>query len=136
MQVPEETEQWFEKLADLLTEATLLSIQGEHKNAIKSFDILFECIDEMSSGEEIIFADEYGMWMLPIMEENYIEAYINSAATLLSAEDYATHLLPLLRRDSYESLHNRVYEKAKHAANKSQQAELAKLINHHNIKIK
>ena len=106
--VPEETLQWFETLADLLTEA----------------------------GEEIIFADEYGKWMPPLSEERYINADITSSVAHLEPEDCAARLLPLLRRDSDASICNDVYAKVKGLINKHEHAALTTLIHHHKIKIK
>lgn len=127
MEVPEETDMWFEKLAELLLESTKLSQQGHHTEAVQCFNILFECVESMESGEDIIFADEYGMWMLPIHEEPYIEAYIQSAAAILNPSDYLEAVLPLIKRDGYTSFCNKVYEKAKLTANKKQQSLLMEI---------
>lgn len=124
MDVPEETDIWFEKLGELLIESSQLSIQGDHTNAVKCFGTLFELIGKMESGEEIVFADELGMWMLPIKEEPCIRAYIKSAATILEPEEYIEAVLPVIRYDSHSAFKNKAYEKAKRAANKHQKALL------------
>ncbi len=122
MNIPEETDMWFENLGDFLTESSQLSTQDDHLNAVKCFGILFELIDKMD--DEMVFADELGIWMLPIQLEPCIRAYFKSAATILNEEEYAKAVLPVLRQDSYSSFCNKAYEKAKRAANKQQKAAL------------
>jgi len=133
MNVPEETDIWFETLGDFLTESSRLSEQGDHTNAVKCFGILFELIDKMD--DEIVFADELGIWMLPIKEEPCIRAYFKSAAAILNAEEYAQVVLPILRQDSYSSFCNKAYAKAKLAANKQQKIALEEGIAQNKIRI-
>lgn len=64
MDISEETEEWFEKPADSLKAFTRVSIQGNHCIAVECFGILYKLIDKMCDGDEIIFADEYGIWMI------------------------------------------------------------------------
>jgi hypothetical protein len=133
MDIPEETEMWFEKLAELLLECTRLSAQGDHTIAVECFNKLFELMDQMESGnDEIIFADEYGMWMLPIYKKQYIKAYLESSAKILNPEEYVETILPLLSRDSRESCHNKIYENAIRTANTKQKT----LLDEHIIKNK
>lgn len=129
MDVPEKTAMWFEKLAELLMESTQLTKQGNHVNAMQCFEILFECLTEMESGNhEVVFADKYGIWMLPIDEGPCISAYIQSAATLLNPEKYAKTVLPLIERDINYSSCNEVYNIASKAANKAQKTMLDKMM--------
>jgi len=88
MNVPEETDMWFEKLAELLTESLQLSQQGDHISAVKCFGALYELIDTVMASGELVFADELGMWMLPIRQEPCIKAYLESAAAILEPEEY------------------------------------------------
>lgn len=120
MDVPEETDLWFEKLAELLTESKRLSTQGDHVNAVKCFGVLFKLINKMESEDEIVFADELGRWMLPIEEEPCINEYFKSAAAILEPEEYVNAVLLVIRYNRHSSLTNKVYEKAKRAANKKQ----------------
>jgi hypothetical protein len=88
MDVPEETDRWFEKLGDLLKESTLLSKQGDHKCAVACFSILYALMDDPYLTEKIIFGDEVGMWMLGIKEEPCIKAYLTSAAAIYEPEEF------------------------------------------------
>lgn len=97
MDVPEETDMWFEKLGELLIESSHLSKQGNHVYAVQCFGILFELINKLGS-EDIAFADELGMWMLPIREEPCIRAYLESAASTLDPDDYVKAILRVLPR--------------------------------------
>ena len=133
MDVPEETDMWFENLAEFLTESSRLSMQGDHVNAVKCFEILFELIDKMC--DEIVFADELGIWMLPIKEEPCITAYFKSAAAILNPEEYAKAVLPVIRQDSYSSFCNKAYAKAKSSANKQQKIVLEESIAHNKVRI-
>jgi hypothetical protein len=134
MNVPEETDMWFEKLSDLLTDSTNLSNQGYHINAVKCFEILFMLMENVDRGEEIVFADELGMWMLPINEEPCINAYFKSAAAIYEPDKYVKAVLPLIRTDGYSSFKNKAYEKAKRAASKSQKLLLDSEIIRHEIR--
>lgn len=126
--IPEETEEWFEKLGDLLSDAARLSKQGEHAVAVKCFRILYILAELMESGEEIVFAHEYGMWMLSVDEEPLIATYLASLAAISTPEEYAASVLPLVRRDSYESFMHKTYNAALRAADKEQKARLKAVV--------
>jgi hypothetical protein len=133
MDVPEETALWFEKLAEFLTEGLYLSMQGNHVHAVQCFGILFELINKLGS-EEIVFADETGMWMLPIRKEPCIKAYLESAAIILEPEEYVHAVLPVLHYDSHSSFLNKAYETVNRTANKNQKALLEIKINQANTR--
>ena len=134
--IPEETEEWFEKLGDSLQASTQVAKQKEHKSAVESFEILYELIEKMECGEEIIFADECGSWMIPGDEQEFLNAYISSLAEVKTPEEYAKVVIPLLRRDSYTSFCNKVYSLAVKHSNKEQENALKAAIKEQNIKIK
>lgn len=134
--IPEETEEWFEKLGDLLQASTQLTKQKEHASAVESFQILYKLVDKMECGEEIIFAEEYGSWMIPGDEQNFLNAYISSLAAVKTPEEYTRIVIPLLKRDSYTSFCNKVYSLAMKHSNKEQENALKVAIKEQNIKIK
>ncbi|HEC98404.1 MAG TPA: hypothetical protein ENI58_09700 [Nitrospirae bacterium] len=134
--IPEETEEWFEKLNDNLISSTQLSKQKDHLYAIDCFSMLYDLIEKMEAGDEIIFADEYGTWMISGDEKVYIKAYITSLASTKKPDDYAMMTIPLIRKDSYESFSKKVYSIAMKAADKEQQKYLKAEIKKHNIRIK
>jgi hypothetical protein len=134
--IPEETEEWFEKLGELLQASTQLTKQEEHSSAVKSFKILYELIDKMEDGEEIIFADEYGSWMIPGNEKEFLDSYISSLSKVKTPEEYTQILIPLLKRDSYSSFCNQVYSIALKHSNEEQGKYLKDEIKKQNIKIK
>ena len=78
----------------------------------------------MGRGEEIVFADEYGTWMIPVDERKIIAAYLASLAAISTPDQYAAAALPLVRRDSMESFSKKTYSAALRAANKAQKARL------------
>ena len=136
MSVPEETEVWFEKVGDLITDSSQLSSQNDHVHAVQCFRILYELIDQMELDDNIVFADEYGRWMIVTDEEVCIEAYIKSAAMMLSPEEYVETVLPFIIRDSRKSFSNKkVYSKVRLYANKQQQTLLDKEIAEQKIAI-
>ena len=134
--IPEETEEWFEKLNDNLISSTQLSKQKDHLYAIDCFSLLYDLIKKMEAGDKIIFAHESGTWMIPGDEKIYIKAYITSLAATKQPDDFAMMTIPLLRNDSYESFSNKVYSIAMKAANKEQQKHLKAEIKKQNIRIK
>jgi hypothetical protein len=124
MHVPEETKAWFERLGDLLTDSARLSQQGDHADAVACFQILYDLVEALCRGDEIVFADEYGTWMITVDERKIIAAYLESLAATTTPEAYAAAALPLIRRDSLESFTNNTYTAAVSAADRSQKAHL------------
>ena len=135
MDIPDETEEWFQRLDELLESSTSLSQQREHDWAVACFQILYKLIDKMESGEEIIFADEYGSWMIPGNEKDYIAAYLTSLAETSSREGFAQETIPLLKRDSYNSFAFEVYSSALKTASPTQIRHLEAEIKRQNIRI-
>jgi len=136
MHIPEKTEEWFETLGDFLKNITRVTEQGEHLLAIKCFGLLYELIDKMEDGEEIVFADELGNWMIPGDEKKFISAYITSLAVTSTPEEFTKATLPLIHRDSCESFANKVYSSVIGAANKEQRTYLEGEIKRQNIRTK
>jgi hypothetical protein len=122
--IPEETDTWFEQLGDFLARSTLLSDQGQHHDACTCFGLLYELIEQMERGEEIVFAEEVGSWMIPGDEKVYLRAYISSLAATTTPEDFAEAMVPLLRRDSYGSFAHKVYATVIRVANTRQKVRL------------
>lgn len=136
MNIPEETEEWFEKLADFLGDATKVSEMGNHQLAVESFKILYELIDKISEGEEIVFADELGTWMIPADEKTYVKAYLQSLSVMASPEEFAEVVLPLVKRDSYHSFYGNVYKSATQVASKEQKKVLEVAIKREKVRVK
>lgn len=134
--IPEETELWFDKLADLLKLSSQLTEQKEHASAVQSFELLYELISDMESGDEIVFADECGSWMIPTDEKKILNSYILSLAEVKAPEEYAEVVIPLIIRDSYQSFFNKIYSAAKRHGNKEQRKILKDEIDKQNIRIK
>lgn len=134
MDIPEETEEWFELLGDFLAQSARLSQQGNHLYAVQCFGLLYDLIGVMEQGEEIVFAEEVGSWMIPGDERQYIQAYISSSAACSTPKEFTTAMIPLLRHDSYGSFANNVYATALKAANVEQKAHLKTEITRQNIR--
>jgi hypothetical protein len=124
MDVPEETEEWFERIGDLLKASCQLTAQGDHLHAVACFGILYELIDAMESGEEIVFGDEIGSWMIPGNEKQYIVAYMTSLAATATPEEFTAAATPLIRRDSRHGFATQAHTSAIRAANEAQRAHL------------
>jgi len=134
--IPEETEKWFEELSDYLKDSAKLSEQGEHNLAVQCFKLLYQLINKMEEGEEIIFADEYGSWMIAGDEKKFIGAYLSSLKEISTPEEYTNHSIPLIKRDSYASFYNKVYSSAIKIANKAQKAHLKAEVKRQKIRTK
>jgi hypothetical protein len=132
--VPEETKEWFERLGDLLQASSQLTTQGGHLHAVACFGMLYELIDAMGSGDEIVFGDEIGSWMIPGDEKQYIAAYMTSLAATATPEVFTAAALPLLRRDNWHSFATQAYPSAIRAANEAQKAHLEAEIQRQKIK--
>ncbi len=122
--IPEETDEWCDRIADLLKQTSRLAGQGDHAWAVKCFDLLFEVLEKMEYGDEIVFADEMGSWMIPIEDKEWIAAYLTSLAATCDPNDFAAKALPLVRRDSGQSFHAGAHKLALKVANKAQKARL------------
>lgn len=134
MDIPEETEEWFEKLGDFLESSSQLTEQGHHSLAKQCFELLYELIDKMEAGEEIVFADELGSWMIAGDEKQFQTAYLTSLSAIATPEEFTEKALPLIRQDSYKSFANKVYSMAINIANEEQKAHLKAEIKRQNIK--
>ncbi len=64
MHIPDETEEWFDEIGDFLDDACELVDKGEKEAVLPAFKLLMDLVKRMEDGEEIIFADEYGSWMI------------------------------------------------------------------------
>lgn len=133
MDVPEETDAWFEKLGDLLQDSCQLTAQQEYQQAVACFGLLYELIDEMEHGEEMVFGDEIGSWMIPGDEKQYLTAYMLTVAQTAAPDAFAEIVIPLARRDSRHSLAGAVYATACRLANAAQREKLDEEIQRHNI---
>lgn len=132
--IPEETDAWFDELSDYLEDSSKLTDQGDHGIAVQCFKLLYKLIDKMEDGEEIVFADEYGTWMLTGDEKRFIKSYLTSLSAISTDEEYANGAIPLIKRDSYESFHNKVYANATKIANEDQRLLLKKEVKKQGIK--
>ena len=132
--VPEETKEWFERLGDLLKASCQLTAQRDHLHAVACFGILYKLIEAMEKGEEIVFGDEIGSWMIPGDEKQYVAAYMMSLATTATPEEFAEIALLLIRRDSRQSFATQAYPSAVRASNETQRARLESEIQRQNIR--
>lgn len=125
MNIPEETEQWFDTLSNYLDSSRILSDQGDHGNAVECFHKLYELIDDMCSGDcEMIFADEYGTWMITVDEVSCIKAFFKSLAKVATPANFARFSAPVIERDSCESFTKKAYELALAVVNHEQKMAL------------
>lgn len=136
LDVPEETDEWFDEIGDHLGFVSELVEEEEYETALHCFKLLYELIDRMEEGEEIVFADELGAWMIGDTEQD-TENYIIAASKVLEdSEEYVGLLLPRLRRDSYFSFSEKVYEKIKKHANPSQLKAIREAVKAESIRVK
>ncbi len=124
MEVPEATEEWCDSFARFVADASRLTAQGEHGHAVACFAMLYELLEAVDSGEEIIFAEEAGSWMIPTEEKEWLKTYLTSLAATATPEAFTAAALPMLKRDSSESFVNRVHASAQKVANPQQKAHL------------
>lgn len=119
MDVPEETDAWFAKLDALFAECKKLVAQKDYQIAVEAFDTLYELIDCLWD-DEIVFADELGMWMFPGDEKAYCKAYLQAASKACSPEDFQEKALSRIIDDSHSSCCNKIYSLVKRIASPEQ----------------
>ena len=132
--VPEETKEWFDRLGDLLQGSAQLTVQGDHLHAAACFGVLYELIDDMESGKEIVFGDEIGSWMIPGDEKELIAAYMISLAATALPEEFTVAALPLIRRDTWQGFVTQAYASAIRAATEAQRVHLEAEVRQQNIR--
>lgn len=133
--VPEETEEWFDELSDKLDFTSKLVAEEQYVTALKCFKILYELIERMGNGENIVFADELGDWMIHA-KTDYVQNHIIALShTLETTEEYVEILIPMIKMDSYFSLYNKVYQKVKKHATKEQLSAINKEVKSLSIRI-
>jgi predicted transposase YbfD/YdcC len=118
MDVPEETDAWFSKLHDVLASAAKLTEQQDYSVAIEIFKIAYELIEMIESGEEIVFADELGMWMCGFDEKPYERAYLQSLFSSGDEGQFVEVAIKLAKRDSRYSFSNKTYQTIKSSGDK------------------
>jgi len=133
--VPEATSLWFDRLGDFLADSAELSKAGGHDLAVKCFGELYEIIAEMEQGDEIVFAHEFGTWMIPGGEGMFLKHYLASLAATCDDDSFAAAALPLVKRDSRGSFVDQVYGNAKSVATKGQMSALDKQIKAHKVRM-
>lgn len=121
-------------MGDLLKAGSKLTAQGDHTHAVVCFTMLYELIDAMERGEEIVFAEECGSWMIPGDEKQYVAAYMTSLAATSTPEEFTRIASPLLRRDSRQSSATGAYASAVRAATQVQRAHLEAEIQRQSIR--
>ena len=134
--IPEETEAWFDEISDHLEDSSRLTDQGNHEMAVQCFNLLHDLIDKMEDGEEIIFAEEYGTWMITGDKKRFVKSYLTSLSAMSTPDEYAIGAIPLIKRDSYESFHNKVYSTALKIAGEEQKTQLEKELKTQKIRYK
>jgi hypothetical protein len=50
--------------------------------AVQCFKLLHELVDKMEDGDEIVFADEYGTWMITGDEKRFVKSFLSSLAAI------------------------------------------------------
>jgi hypothetical protein len=107
-----------------LKQATQHTSQSDHDWVVKCFNVLFDLIEKMGYGKEIVFAGEMRSWMIPIDEKNWIPAYLTSLAATVEPGGFAAKAITVIKRDSGHSFGGTAYSSARNGANKEQLTEL------------
>jgi hypothetical protein len=124
MDVPEETEQLCDRFAQFVADVCKLTARGKHAQAVSCFALLYELLEAVDSGEEIIFAEEAGSWMIPTDEKAWLQTYLTSLAATATAEQFTVAAVPMIERDSHQSFASQVGATALKVAHPEQKAHL------------
>jgi len=136
MNVPKKTEAWFEKMGDYLQGSCQLTAQGDYQYAVACFELLHKLLSLLWDGEEIVFGDEIGSWMIPGNEQQYNTAYLTALAATAAPAAFAKAVVPLVQQDSWQNFTGLVYETAARLANEAQKTQLDAEIQRLNIRTK
>ena len=101
--IPDETREWFDRLGELFQAGAQLTTQGNHLHAVACFGTLYTLIAAMEDGEEIVFGDEIGSWMIPGDEKQMVAAYMTSLAATATPAEFTAATLPLIRSPGFAS---------------------------------
>jgi hypothetical protein len=123
-QVPAETREWLDRMAEMLHDTCLLTKQGDHVLAVACFTPLFVLIDELDHGTEIVWFEERGSWMLSADKNRCWAAYMTSLAAAVTAEEFARTVVPFIRRRTWQSSATDAFEVAVRAATTAQREYL------------
>jgi len=74
-----------------------------------------------------------GSWMIPGDEKQYLRAYITAVAQTTNPDEFAAIVIPLARRDSYQSLTGEIYATACRLADVAQKEKLEAQVKRLNI---
>jgi len=124
MQVPAETVEWLDRLAEMLGDTCVLTEQGDHALAVACFGPLFMLIDELDRGTEIVWFEERGSWRLDADKIRCWHAYMTSLAASATPEKFAQTVVALIRRRVWQSSDTQGYEAAIRAATPAQREQL------------
>ncbi|MGM0440510.1 MAG: hypothetical protein ACQEP8_05310 [Chlamydiota bacterium] len=122
MNIPEETEEWCELAGDLLEACSQLTDSGHHSYSAKGFAMLYDLIDQVDSGEEIIFADECGSWMIPGDDDRFLFCYLKSLAATATPQEFASVACTLMKRFDFSA--DKMYASAIQLCSKDQKIAL------------
>jgi hypothetical protein len=117
--IPEETDEWFGDIELYLDTTCELVKNEQYELSVKCYKILFELIEKMEHGEDIVFAHEYGDWMI-CAKYDYVKYYIVAISKTCNSKEAANLLIPLLKKDSYQSFSDEVFSKSKRYLSKEQ----------------
>ena len=121
MDIPEETDAWFATLDELFAECAKLTRQKEHRVAVDGFDILYALIDRLGD-DEIVFADELGMWMFPGDMKDHNKAYIQAASAICPLDEFKEKALSVISEDHHSGGANKTYSLVKSIGTPEQMA--------------
>jgi hypothetical protein len=75
---PVETEDWCDRFTRFARKAIALTAAGRHTEAVECHRLLDDLRKRLDNGEEVIFADEVGSWMISTGEKEWRAAYRTS----------------------------------------------------------
>jgi hypothetical protein len=132
--IPEETQNWFDQLGRFIDLCVKAVEQAANYEFLACFEACFHLITLMEENVEIVFAHEYGSWMIPA-QRGYLNAYAKAWAQVGTPEEFAEKVGPCLVRDSSQSFADKVYANILQYANPAQLAALQHKIERDKIKV-
>ncbi|MFK8185458.1 MAG: hypothetical protein AB8B99_18940 [Phormidesmis sp.] len=98
MDMSEGTTNWIDEFNQLIDLCIQQCQDGEYHQTQRSFKILFELLDEIDTGSDIIvfFADEAGSWQVGVDWEDVLPCYFTALAAVAKSKPFAQDVMHLV----------------------------------------
>lgn len=117
--IPDETEAWFSTTSRFIDLCVQMVAKKASLESTTCFEEALALITLMENNSQIVFADEYGSWMIS-SPRGYLHAYVKAWAQVADPTVFADKIAPWLKWDSVNSFADKVYDAVRQYASTEQ----------------